>query len=260
MRSKPIRSTTEHTLPLCGREIVCHLTRSAVAKKVRLKVTLGGLEIVVPEGRQPEDGFAFLRENEKWAAMELERSKRRQAIRRPVKKQSGNILFRGEYIPVRVVHVEAWRGQNRVRLERGAVTIHCSPRNRTTLARSLENWLRSQAREQITMSLALITARIRREPNRVYVMGQRTKWGNCSALGNLSFNWRLIMAPEYVLRYMVIHEAVHLSIPDHSRKFWLTVQSVCKETDRARQWLVANQVVLMNMCFAECLDGLHACR
>ena len=64
--------------------------------------------------------------------------------------------------------------------------------------------------------------------------------GNCSALGNLSFNWRLIMAPDFVLRYLVTHEAVHLAIPDHSQKFWLTVQSLCPETERARQWLVAN--------------------
>lgn len=48
------------------------------------------------------------------------------------------------------------------------------------------------------------------------------------------------MAPECVLRYLVTHEAVHLAIPDHSRKFWLTVQSLCPETERARQWLCAN--------------------
>lgn len=45
------------------------------------------------------------------------------------------------------------------------------------------------------------------------------------------------MAPEYVLRYLVTHEAVHLAIPDHSHKFWLTVQSLCPETERAKQWL-----------------------
>jgi predicted metal-dependent hydrolase len=71
-------------------------------------------------------------------------------------------------------------------------------------------------------------------------MDQRTKWGNCSRLRNLSFNWRLIMAPEHVLRYLVTHETVHLAIPDHSQKFWLTVQSICPESERARQWLVAN--------------------
>jgi len=45
-------------------------------------------------------------------------------------------------------------------------------------------------------------------------MGQRTKWGNCSGRRNLSFNWRLILAPDYVLRYLVTHEAVHLAVPD----------------------------------------------
>ena len=76
-------------------------------------------------------------------------------------------------------------------------------------------------------------------PAGIYVMGQRTKWGNCSALRNLSFNWRLILAPEFVLRYLVTHEAVHLAVPDHSAKFWLTVQSLCPETERANQWLCA---------------------
>jgi predicted metal-dependent hydrolase len=78
-------------------------------------------------------------------------------------------------------------------------------------------------------------------------MDQRTKWGNCSAQGNLSFNWRLVMAPEFVLRYIVTHEMVHLAVPDHSRKFWLTVQSLCPETERARQWLVANGQLIQLM-------------
>jgi hypothetical protein len=71
-------------------------------------------------------------------------------------------------------------------------------------------------------------------------MGQKTKWGNCSALQNLSFNWRFIMAPDFVLRYLVTHEVVHLEVPDHSKRFWLTVQSLYPKMDRARQWLVAN--------------------
>jgi predicted metal-dependent hydrolase len=104
----------------------------------------------------------------------------------------------------------------------------------------MENWLRKQARERIEAHIAELGKRLKRAPNRVYVMGQRTKWGNCSALGNLSFNWRLVMAPDFVLRYIVTHEIVHLAVPDHSRKFWLTVQSLCPETERARQWLVAN--------------------
>jgi predicted metal-dependent hydrolase len=75
-------------------------------------------------------------------------------------------------------------------------------------------------------------------------MDQRTKWGNCSSRRNLSFNWRLILAPDYVLRYIVTHEAVHLAVPDHSPKFWLTVQSLCPEMEKAKQWLRRHQAQL----------------
>ena len=88
--------------------------------------------------------------------------------------------------------------------------------------------------------LGCITAKLKRVPDKVFIMGQRTKWGNCSALGNLSFNWRLIMAPAYVIRYLITHEAVHLAIPDHSHKFWLTVRSLCAESEHAKQWLCCN--------------------
>ena len=80
---------------------------------------------------------------------------------------------------------------------------------------------------------------------RVYVMGRRTKLGNCSALRNLSFNWRLVMAPPYILEYVVVHEAVHLAIPDHSQKFWLTVRSHCPAAEKARPWLRQHQQLLM---------------
>ena len=57
---------------------------------------------------------------------------------------------------------------------------------------------------------------------------------------NLSCNWRLILAPDFVLRYLVTHETVHLAVPDHSAKFWLTLQSLCPGTERAKQWLSTN--------------------
>jgi predicted metal-dependent hydrolase len=129
---------------------------------------------------------------------------------------------------------------NKVTCCDGEIHIHHGLQSRTPVERSLENWLRKQARIEIERHLAIVLSRLRHEPGRVYVMGQRTKWGNCSSQRNLSFNWRMILAPEFVLRYLVTHEAAHLAIPDHSAKFWLTVQSLCRDTERAKQWLVAN--------------------
>ena len=133
-----------------------------------------------------------------------------------------------------------WRAWKVVGLEGVVIAVAFSPGTPTPLVRSLENCLRKQARDRIELHISSVGKRLKRQPGRVYVMGQRTKWGNCSTLGNLSFNWRLVMAPDYVLGYIVTHEMAHLAIPDHSAKFWLIVQCLCPETERARQWLVAH--------------------
>ena len=78
-------------------------------------------------------------------------------------------------------------------------------------------------------------------PGRLYVMGQRTKWGGCSRRRNLSFNWRLVMAPPEVLDYIVVHELVHLIEPYHSKKFWLIVRSRCPRFETYKRWLRENE-------------------
>lgn len=158
-------------------------------------------------------------------------------MRRPRTQCAVEILYRGEPTAVEIREVKHRRGANKVTFGRGRISIVRGSDSRTDPARSLENWLRKQARVEIERQLDTIARKLKRSPRKVYVMGQRTKWGNCSRLRNLSFNWRLITAPGFVLRYIVAHEAVHLAVPDHSRKFWLTLQSICPESERAKQWL-----------------------
>ncbi|MBY4897226.1 M48 family metallopeptidase [Cupriavidus sp. AU9028] len=234
------RTDAPQRLLIDGQEVEWRLVRSAAAKKLRIKVGPDGVKVVLPEGRDSREAAAFVADNRAWVAEQLERTRKLQAARRSEKREDGCIAFRGEIVAVRVVRPDEWRAPNKVMLDNGAITIICAPGSKTPADRSLENWLRKQARERIKQHITDIGKRLKRTPNRIYVMGQRTKWGNCSALGNLSFNWRLVMAPDSVLRYIVTHEMVHLAVPDHSRKFWLAVQSLCPDAERARQWLVAN--------------------
>lgn len=60
---------------------------------------------------------------------------------------------------------------------------------------------------------------------RIFIKNQKTRWGSCSQSGNLSFNWRLVMAPQPVIDYIVQHELTHMEIPNHSKTFWLKVKS-----------------------------------
>lgn len=75
---------------------------------------------------------------------------------------------------------------------------------------------------------------------RVTVRNQRTKWGSCSAQGNLNFNVLLMLAPEDVLDYVVVHELCHRKHMDHSKDFWALVESVLPDYKKSRKWLKDN--------------------
>jgi predicted metal-dependent hydrolase len=215
------------------------------AKKMRVRVDMTGVSVVKPAARADLDVIAFLRKNEKWLLLQLERLDRLRNVRRPSAIARSEILFRGRPTIVKVEEIRARLGPNRVELRDGELIIRTGFDPQTPPMRSLENFLRRAARIAISQKLKKVAEKLKRRPNTVYVMGQRTKWGNCSSRGNLSFNWRTIMAPDFVLEYLVTHEAVHLMVPDHSKRFWITVQSICPATSRARGWLSAHQNDLM---------------
>jgi predicted metal-dependent hydrolase len=201
----------------------------------------------------------FLSRNADWVLDQLRRAERLGNVRRLRERRAGEMLFRGELARVRIEKAGTRSRASSIVFANGQIVIRRGGAARTAVARTLERWLRREARGEIEHHLAPVMARLRCEPGRVYVMGQRTKWGNCSAKGNLSFNWRLILAPDFVLRYMVTHEAVHLAIPDHSAKFWLTVQSLCPEMERAKHWLFSHQAQL-TVDLETVLDGASVSR
>ena len=232
-----MKAVTQQRIVLRGNRVDYDVVVSKGARQTRVRVGPGGVEVIQPMGARDEDVSAFLRQNESWVLAQLSRVANLRALRRPVRRQSGEILYRGDLTPVRVEFVATKARGNRVVLSEGEIVVRRGPQTQTPAVRGLENWLRGQARSAIADYLPVVTARTGQEPLRVYVMGQRTKWGNCSSRRNLSFNWRLILAPDFVLRYLVAHEVVHLVVPDHSAKFWLTVQSLCPDMERAKQWL-----------------------
>jgi len=214
-----MKVATQHRIRLGGRRIDYRIVRSKAATQLRVRVGPNGVEVAQPAARTGEDVFAFLGRNEAWILEQLRRAERLRGVRRPDWRRAGEMLFRGEPTIVRIEATDSRAPANSIALGKGEIVIRRGCASRTPVARSLERWFRKQAREQITQHLAVVTASLGRKHGRLYVMGQRTKWGNCSAKGNLSFNWRLILAPDSVLRYIVTHEAVHLAVPDHSTKF-----------------------------------------
>jgi predicted metal-dependent hydrolase len=239
-----MKSGEQRTVELQGRTVDYRLIRSKAARHLRLRVGLNGVEVVHPSSRHTDDTAHFIQANGKWICEQLDRIERLRGVRQPKRWRDGEILFRGRPTPIRM-ETNANSSANKIVFKNNGIDIRQGALSRTPLVRSLENWLRKQARAEIDRLLPAVSGRLRRSPKKVYVMGQRTKWGNCSAKKNLSFNWRLVLAPEFVLRYFVTHEVAHLAVPNHSSKFWLTLQSNNSEAQKARQWLNANGHRLM---------------
>ncbi len=82
------------------------------------------------------------------------------------------------------------------------------------------------------------------EYQRIRITSARTRWGSCSSRGTLSFTWRLVMASEDVIDYVIVHELVHLRIHNHSREFWTQVGLLMPDYKEKRLWLKKNASVL----------------
>lgn len=243
--AEAIKTIVSASTMLNGQAVTYQVVRSKAAKNLRIRATVNGLEVILPSTRRIDEVAPFLSAHEDWVREQLARLERYSRIRKKQKTLTGRILYKGKPTPVHVEHAPLSRGAHKIEQRADGFLLIRSAGSRTKLAQSFENWLRREAKREILRNVAVVSSRIKRRPKRVLVMGQRTKWGNCSPLHNLSFNWRLIMAPEYVMRYLVTHEVVHLAVPDHSRRFWLTVHSLCPEMERAKQWLCAHGHTLL---------------
>lgn len=101
-------------------------------------------------------------------------------------------------------------------------------------------WYREETR-QITQSLIdTYTQQYGFKVNGMRVTSARTRWGSCSGNGNLNFTYRLCMAPFPVVEYVVVHELVHLKVPNHSRAFWAEVARINPTYQKSRFWLKKN--------------------
>ncbi|HXF55674.1 MAG TPA: M48 family metallopeptidase, partial [Hyphomicrobiaceae bacterium] len=80
-------------------------------------------------------------------------------------------------------------------------------------------------------------ANLKLKPKKIAVRDQSSRWGSCSTTGVLSFSWRLVLAPPYILDYVAAHEVAHLAEMNHGPRFWKLVERMVPRSGEAREWL-----------------------
>ena len=106
--------------------------------------------------------------------------------------------------------------------------------------RRVLDYLKREARSDLEAAVAHHTKAIGKAARKLTLRDQASRWGSCSSTGSLSFSWRLILAPAFVLDYLAAHEVAHLVHMDHSARFWKLTASLIPDFERAEAWLKAN--------------------
>jgi predicted metal-dependent hydrolase len=221
-------------LHVAGRDIEIPIRRSARARRIAIRVdqAIGGAELVLPSRASEAEGIAFLKERLDWLVARLDDLPGALPFRDGVEMPLRGIVHRIVHVP------EARRG---VWAEDGCILVSGGAEH---LPRRLKDWLRREARTAIAPVAAEKSLALGRRHRRIAIRDQRSRWGSCSSTGDLSFNWRLVLAPPDVLDYVVAHEVGHLAQPNHSPAFWAVVERLTPHARTGRRWLRANGATL----------------
>ena len=116
----------------------------------------------------------------------------------------------------------------------------CVAGEQAHLPRRVRDYLKREAKRDLEAASRLAAQGLGIKIGRVSVRDQSSRWGSCSSTGVLSYSWRLILAPPFVLDYLAAHEVAHLIEMNYSRRFWRLVDGICPHMRRAKAWLDAH--------------------
>jgi predicted metal-dependent hydrolase len=206
--------------------------RHAQARRLvlRLNSEATAVLVTVPKGLPRIKALDFVERSRTW-------------IEDQVRAHGTNIPLRaGQRIPFKGTDHEI----RYIAKRRGTVTadpldavIHV-PGDLPHVPRRLLDWLKTVARAELTEASRRYALSMGVNYRRITIRDQRSRWGSCSAAGDLSYSWRLILTPPYVLDYVAAHEVAHLKHMDHGPGFWRLVLTHCPEASRAKKWLKAH--------------------
>lgn len=233
----------ERSHAVAGRVLPLKITENGRAKRLTLRIDAGGrgLKITVPPGIEPAEVERFLDRHAGWLESRLAKLPDRPLVRPGIR-----IPLRG--VPHLVVHEPGGRGAAQLRDgEDGPQIVVRGEEAR--LGRRVAELLKREARRDIEPLAISHAATIGRKPSRIRFKDTTSRWGSCSSDGNLSFSWRIMMAPPVVIDYLVAHEVAHLAEMNHGPKFWALCAELCPRTDEAKSWLKRNGAKLQAIQF-----------
>ena len=197
-------------------------------KHARLRVHEdGSVQMFVPLSFSDEEIERLIEAKTQWIADK----QRFFAQKERIKLRRNEILLFGN----RYAYYYSAKYKNKIEINHETKTIQA---NRDLLDSSIqEKWLKSMAKKHITKRVEALSEALLLPYHRLYIRSPKKKWGNCSKEKNISINWRVIKAPQFVIDYVIIHELCHTVIMKHTVRFQTLLRSHCLDCEAAQAWL-----------------------
>lgn len=227
-----LQDAAPHELVVDGETLPVRVRVSSQASTIRVRVGPNRpVEIVVPRGTSDARIEKVLAERRDWIAGKLQR------IRSIGEREPRLGLARAGVVWVDLQAIPVERSPTAPDGARvvGSALVVGGEAGRVHGA--AERFYRREARRTLRALVEQEAERLAVRYQSVTVRDQRTRWGSCSAAGNLSFNWRLVIAPCDVRRYVVVHELCHLRVANHTKEFWRLVDSAYPGWHAPAAWL-----------------------
>ncbi len=230
-----------------GVEFPYHMIKSR-RKTVALQI-LKNSEIVVrlPMGLSWQTGHDFVIKNKNWIYNQVMRVKEARAMQEEFHWVDGaEVLLHGEkkrllvYIKKTGRGVEVWETGEDIRVVGRPPDVGNEDQETDIeqwVKTSVEQWYKKQAKDYLVKRTTLWAQRMGTSFARISIRDQATRWGSCSTKGNLNFNWKLVLLPEELADYVVVHELGHRFHMDHSSDFWGVVEDYLPDYKQRRKLL-----------------------
>lgn len=205
--------------------------RHRLSRRYTLRIHATSREVILtmPMRGSLKEASAFAQKHGGWIAARLGR------LPQTLPFADGAIIpLRGE--PHRITHRKT-RGTVWVETDATGEKLLCVAGGAPHIGRRVTTYLKKEALRDLETASRRYAQEIGAKIKRVSVRDQSSRWGSCSSTGALSYSWRLILTPPYVLDYLAAHEVAHLVEMNHSMRFWRLLARLCPEMKRAKVWL-----------------------
>jgi predicted metal-dependent hydrolase len=211
------------------------LRRHRQARRYTLRIDAPSREVVLtmPPRGSVREAKEFAQKHGGWIAARLKRLPEATPFAHGVE-----VPLRGE--PHRIVHRRGERGTVWIETDGSGRRLLCVAGESPHVDRRISDFLKREAQRDLDAASRGYAAQLGIPIKRICVRDQSSRWGSCSNTGVLSFSWRLILAPPFVLDYLAAHEVSHLVELNHSPRFWRLVKRLYPQVERAKVWLDAN--------------------